>query len=371
MKNTFYAIFLALTILSCGPSDKKAQLDKLKIQHDQLANQIAQLEAEINPSGRDGETKSVPVKILPAQRGVFTHFIEVQGVVDGDQNVAVSPQSAGIVTAVYVTEGSSVKKGQVMAELDAAVLKQSLDELRTQAEFANNLYLKQKALWDKNIGSEVQYLQAKTTKEGLDKKLVTLQEQINMSKVISPISGTVESVPLRVGQMASPGMPNSVIRVINMNAAKIKAEVSENFAARIKNGNQAIVRFPDLNQEVESTLNFASRFIDPTNRTFQIECKIKSGQLPLRANMIAYVKVKDYVNENVFSVPVNLVQTNREGDFIAVATQKGKDWVASRKMIKKGMDYNGIAEILEGLSDGDKIITAGFQGLNQGALITF
>lgn len=372
MKSIFYTLAITATLLSCSnPTDKKGKLEQLKVQHDQLATEIAKLEAEINPGGKSSEIKAATVRVEPVLSCVFNHYVEVQGVVDGDQNVAVSPQMNGIVTAVYVTEGSNVKKGQVLAELDAVVLKQSLDELKTQLSLVSNLFEKQKALWEKNIGSEVQFLQAKTNKEALENKIKTLQGQIDMAKVISPISGTVESVPLKVGQMASPGIPTSAIRVINMSSAKIKADVSENFASRIQNGNVALVRFPDLGKEIETKLSFTSRFIDPTNRTFQVECKIHSGEVQLRANMIAYVKIKDYTNEKAFCIPVNYVQSNKDGKFIYVAIQKDNQWVASRRMVQPGMDYNGVVEILAGIAEGDKVITSGYQGVNEGAQIIF
>jgi len=372
MKKIIYTMAIAAILASCSNStDKKGELEKLKVQHDELATKIANLETEIYPDGIQAEVKSVAVKTEPAVSCVFTHYVEVQGVVDGDQNVAVSPQTAGIVTAVYVTEGSNVKKGQVLAELDAVVLKQSLDELKTQASLVSNLFDKQKALWEKNIGSEVQFLQAKTNKEALENKIKTLQGQINMARVISPISGTVESMPLKVGQMASPGMPTSAIRVINMNSVKIKADVSENYASKIQNGDKVLVRFPDLGKEIESKLSFTSRFIDPTNRTFQVECKLQTGELQLRANMIAYVKIKDYTNEKAFCIPVNYVQSNKDGKFVFIAVQKDNQWIATRRIVKAGMDYNGVAEILEGLSDGDKVISSGYQSINEGAQITF
>jgi RND family efflux transporter MFP subunit len=370
-KIIIYSAVIALLASCSGTTDKKAELEKLKAQREQLSNQIAQLEAEINPEGTVAEVKAIPVNILPAAECVFNHYIQVQGTVDGDQNIAVSPQMAGIVIAVYVKEGTPVKKGQVMAELDAQVLKQSLEEVNTQLALANSIFQKQSALWEKKIGSEVQYLQAKTSKEALEQRASTIKEQMQMAKVVSPISGTVESVPLRVGQMASPGMPTSTIRVINMGVAKISADVAETYAMRIKNGNEAMVSFPDLGKEIESKLNFTSRFIDPTNRTFKVECRISSKDVELRANMIAYIKIKDYTNEKAFCLPVNYVQSNQDGKFIYVAKQDGSDFTAERRIIKTGMDYDGTIEVLEGITAGDKIITSGFQNLNPGEKVIF
>jgi len=372
MKTKIYYLALIAFLVSCSQNtDKKVQLEKLKTQHDELATQIAQLEAEINPDGAKAEQKAITVKVTPSVACVFNHYIDVQGTVDGDQNIAVSPQMAGIVTAVYVKEGTQVKKGQVMVDLDAQVMKQSLEEVNTQLILATSIFEKQSALWDKKIGSEVQFLQAKNTKESLEQRVNTMKEQLKLARIVSPISGTVESVPLRVGQMASPGSPTSTIRVINMNVAKISAEVAETYAGSIKDGNEAIASFPDVGKEIETKLNFTSRYIDPTNRTFKVECKISSKDLELRANMIAYIKIKDYTNENAFCLPVNYVQNNQEGKYVCIAKQNGNEWIVERRMIKTGMDYNGVIEVLEGISAGENIITSGFQNLNGGEKVVF
>jgi membrane fusion protein (multidrug efflux system) len=302
---------------------------------------------------------------------VFDHYIQVQGTVDGDQNIAVSPQTNGVVIAVYAKEGTSVRKGQILAELDAQVLKQSLEEVNTQLNLATSIFEKQNALWQKNIGSEVQFLQAKSNKEALEKRMNTVKEQLKMAQVTSPINGTVESMPLRVGQMASPGVPTSTIRIINMSVAKITADVSENYATAIKDGNSVLVSFPDLGKEIEAKLSFTSRYIDPTNRTFKVECRVSTSDVELRANMVAYLRIKDYSNGKAFCLPVNYIQNDQNGKFIYMANQKGNEWVAEKRSVKIGLDYNGVAEILEGISTGDKIITTGYQSLNIGEKVVF
>ena len=371
MKINYIPLLFIVLLAACAPkTDKKAELEQLKVQRDQLNTQIAQLEAIVNPSEND-KVKAVAVKIDTISNSVFSHFIEVQGIVDADQNVSVSPQSPGIVTAVYAKEGMAVKRGQLLAALDDMVLKESKNEIQTQLDLATTIFNKQKALWEKNIGSEVQFLQAKANKESLERRIKTIDEQIALMRVTSPINGTVEDVPLKVGQLASPGAPNSVIRIINMSTAKVEAEVSETFATRIKNGNQVIVSFPDLGKEIATTLHFTSRFIDPSNRTFKVECKLQSGEVELRANMIAYVKINDYTNEKALCLPVNNVQSNQSGKFVYVARQEGAQWIAARQPVKTGVDYNGVVEILEGLSEGDIIVSSGFQNLKEGEAIIF
>ncbi len=369
MKKLIYSLALIVFLVSCNQKpDKQANLEKLKTQREQLDAEISQLETEINPVS---DIKPISVGITVAAECVFHHYIQVQGTVDGDQNIAVSPQMAGIVTAVYVKEGSPVKKGQVMAELDAKVMKESLQEVKTQLELASSIYEKQSALWEKQIGSEVQYLQAKTNKEALERKVNTINEQLKLAQITSPIDGTVENVPLRVGEMASPGMPTSTIRVINMSVAKITADVSEAYATRINKGNHVLVSFPDMGKEFDSKLNFTGRYIDPTDRTFTVECKVPAKDVELRANMIAYLKINDYTNDKAFCLPVNYIQSNQDGKFVFVATQKGDSWIAEKRNVKIGMDYDGTAEVIGGIQVGDKIITTGFQNLNPGSKVGF
>ena len=372
MKKIIYYSAVIAFLFSCSTAtNKKTDLEKLKAQRDQLNLQISQLENKIQPTDKKSISKVATVNVEDIRQTVFNHYIKVQGTVDGDQNIAVSPQIQGIVTEVYVKEGSRVKKGDVLAELDARVLKQSIEELKTQLDLAKSIFVKQNALWEKKIGSEVQYLQAKSGKESLEARLGTLKEQLKQARIISPIAGTVESVPLRVGQNVSPGSPTSTIRVINMSTAKITADVSEAYAARIHDGNSVIVSFPDLGKDYETKLNFTGRFIDPTNRTFRIECKVSANQVVLRANMIAYIKIKDYTNNNAFCLPVNYVQNDQKGKFIYIARQNGQNWTVDKRMIKTGKDYDGVIEVLDGLKTGEKIITEGYQNLNSGENIVF
>lgn len=372
MKKILIYSVLILFLVSCSQNaDKKAQLEKLKAKREKLDTQISKLESEISPESAIKEIKPVLVKVTEMAGCVFNHYVQIQGTVDGDQNIAVSPQMSGTVTAVYVKEGSPVKKGQLLAELDAQILKQSLEEVNVQLDLAKNIFQKQSTLWEKNIGSEVQYLQAKTSKEALEKRVASINEQLKLTQITAPINGTIENFPLKVGQMASPGLPTSTIRIINMNVAKISAEVSEAYSARIKDGNKVLVSFPDIGKEIESKLNFTSRYIDPTNRTFKVECRISSNTVELRANMVANLKINDYTNETAFCLPINLIQKDQAGEFVYVAVQKGADWTAEKRNIKSGMNYDGTAEILEGLTLGDKVITTGFQNLNAGQKIEF
>jgi membrane fusion protein (multidrug efflux system) len=368
-KNILIATLLLL-VVACKPGDKKSQLDKLRGQQDELATQINQLEKETGAKDTTA-AKPVDVAVDTVKLADFRHYIDIQGRIEGDQNIEVSPQTPGLVVKVNVNEGDAVRPGQVLAELDSKLVQRGLDEVKTQLALATILYQKQKALWDQKIGSEVQFLTAKTNKESLDKRLASMQEQLTMTKIKSPIAGTVENVPFKIGQVVSPGLPTSTIRVVNMNGVKVLADVSEAYTSKIKRGDGVLVSFPDINEQITAKVTFTSKVIDQTNRTFRVEAHLTHSRADLRANMIANLKITDYIKKNAIAIPINLVQKASNTNYVMVAKKHSKDFEAIKHNVTMGISYNGTTEILNGLNAGDKIITAGYQNLKDGQLIKF
>jgi membrane fusion protein, multidrug efflux system len=359
---------LLFAIVACKPADKKAELDKLIAQRDQLATQIDKLKTELGVKDSTA-IKPVDVAVDTVNVAEFRHYIDIQGRIEGDQNIEVSPQTPGLVIKVNVNEGDAVKQGQVLAELDSKVIQRGLDEIKTQLALANILFQKQKALWDQKIGSEVQYLTAKSNKESLEKRLASMQEQLAMNKIKSPINGTVENVPFKIGQVVSPGLPTSTIRVVNMSGVKVLADVAEAYTSKIKRGNEVLVSFPDIDENISARVTFTSTVIDQTNRTFRVEAHLAHSRADLRANMIANLKISDYINKKSITIPVNLVQKAFNSNYVMIAEQKGNTIVATKRNVKLGISYNGTTEITDGLKPGERVITAGYQNLKEGQLI--
>ncbi|MHA6246382.1 efflux RND transporter periplasmic adaptor subunit [Pontibacter sp. CAU 1760] len=368
-----YAVALVLGMAACGTgNDKEAKLAELKSEQERLGQEIAALEAELKADGKTvaKEKKTVPVSVTTLAQDTFRHYLEVQGRVDFDQNVFVSPKVGGVLTSVRVDRGDRVSKGQTMATIDAQVLEQNIAELRTRLELARIGFEKQQNLWNQKIGTEMQYLTAKNNKEALERSLATLQQQRDQFNIKSPISGVVDDVVPNAGEAVMPGM--GIIRVVNTQGGKIVAEVSEAYQSKINEGDNAVVFFPDLGKEVEMTVDVVSQFINPTNRTFTVELRFKNDKsLSLRPNMVAVVRIQDYSKQGVVVVPVNLVQRDENKAYVYVARKDGDRYVAARKEIETGRDYKGMVEVLSGLTSGEQVITAGYQGLNEGQPVVF
>ncbi|WP_316786545.1 efflux RND transporter periplasmic adaptor subunit [Pedobacter frigiditerrae] len=351
----FIAAIAFLAACSSEKKDPKAELAELKKQRSELDASIAKLEATV---GKDSlATKDVTV--YDVKTAPFNNYIEIQGRVDAEQNVLVNPEMQGIVTAVYVKIGQNVGKGQVLAQIDDNVLRQSMAQLQTQIDLANNLFNRQKNLWDQKIGTEVQYLNAKTQKEGLERQMNVLRSQQAMYKIKSPISGTVEQMDLKVGGAASPGM--SAIRVINANSLKVKAQVAEAYLGKIDQGDDVKVIFPDIPDSLNTKVSFAARIVDPASRSFNIEVVLPSNK-KYRANMISVLKVVDYKNPKAITIPVNAIQNAENGKYV-IAVINGK---AQRVTVTVGRTIEGKSEILSGLKEGDKVVVTGVDDLNEG-----
>jgi len=370
MKKVLYWVLIMSILAACGhETDKKGKLARLKKEYAQLGEQIKKLEQELSQTGDPSNQKVIPVGVTEVQPGEFRHYLEVQGSIDGEENVAVNARMAGVVTTIYVREGDAVRKGQLLAGLDAEVLRKSIDEVKHQLGFATNIYNKQKNLWDQKIGSEIQYLTAKNNKESLENSLKTLEEQLDMMQVTSPIDGTVEEIPIKVGQAVAPGYP--VFRVINFSSVKVVANVAEVYAPKINKGDEVLIYFPDMDKEVRSNISFTSKYINPTNRSFVTEVRLKPGEIEARANMIAVVRINDYKVDSALSVPVNVIQNSPEGQYVFLAVENAGHLVARRCLVEPGITYNGLTEIKGGLKPGDRVITAGYQDLNEGQPISF
>ena len=375
MKNSLTILSLAILVAfsGCnGGGDKAAELEKLKGQQAEIEAKIATLEGELKVAGKGTETteKAVPVNVLEVKPQAFKHYLEVQGKVDFDQNVMVSAKVPGVLTSLRVKRGDRVSKGQTLATIDASVLDLSIAELKSSVELARTVYNKQKNLWDQKIGTEIQYLTAKNNKESLETKLKTLQEQRDQYNIKAPISGVVDEVLPKSGEAVAPGV--GIIRVVNPSGTKIVADVSEAYAAKIRKGDDAVVFFPDLNKEVPATVRVVGTAINPSNRAFTIELSMKNTQdVKLNPNMIAVVKINDYSQESAMVLPVNLIQKDENASYVYVVEKQGDKQIAKRRPVTTGQSYKDKIEVLSGVSENDKVISSGYQNLNEGQPVSF
>jgi RND family efflux transporter MFP subunit len=374
MKSRIYtqltSIVIAAILAACSAAsqdDKKEQLKELKTQQADITKRIAALEAEIEKATPDStkKVKTKEVAVTAVTPHAFDHYVQTQGQVESENNIAVTAQTPGVVTHVYVKEGQQVSKGQLLAQTDNAMIVRGIEAQKAQLELATAVYERQKNLWDQKIGTEVQFLQAKTNKESLEKQVASSQQQLEMTRIKSPISGTVDEVVARIGEAVNPGMP--AFRVVNTSDLKLVANVSEAYVTNVKKGNKVLINIPELKKDIEARVTFVGKTIDPLSRTFVVEVNLNS-RADLRPNMTGVIKVVYQTAPDAITVPINVVQEVNGEKIVYVAEANGKDTVARKKVVTVDGVFNGVAQV-QGLNSGDKVITFGYQGLNDGEFV--
>ena len=375
-------VFISVLATACGSSkkddagnltDKKAKLEELKGQQAKLTEEITKLEKEVAKLDTSVVAKPKLVAVASIDPQSFEHFIDLQGKVDATNIAYVAPPNGqgGVVKELYVKQGQSVRKGQVLAKLDDQLIRQQIEPLRVQLTTAEDTYRRTKNLFDQGVGAYQNVLNAQTQVESLKKQIGIYQKQAALMTVTAPMAGVAETVNLRVGEILSPQQTPEMaqIRIVNTGNLKITAQVPENYLGRVGVGTTLLVSLPNTNKTLTTKVNVAGKIIDPTSRSFQIEAPVPSDP-SLKPNQIAIVKIKDYNAPNAITIPLNVLQNDEQGKYVMLAAKEGAKTLAHKRPVEEGELYGDRLEIKSGLQSGEVIVTEGYQELYEGQPLT-
>ncbi len=380
MKRFSILTLIIIGLIACqaesAPEDKKlgakkAKLEKLLVKKEKLREEIQNLEKEIaqmdpNAVLNLGSGVLVTSQILNLQ--IFEHYVEVQGTAESDENVLMSSQMGGMVLKVFVSEGDHVQAGQLLVALDEQVILNNIEELKVAHQLASTIHQKQKNLWDKNIGSEIQYLQTKNQMVSLEMKLKSAQAQWEKTQTKAPFSGTIDEIFVKEGEMALPGNP--ILRVVNLRSVYVKADVSEAYVGSFKRGDSVKVEFPSINREVKAMISAVGQFIHPMNRTFKVEVKLANKDLILKPNLLGIIHLRSEVLPEALVVPTKYIQQDKGQNFVFVAAAVGNGTKAQKRNIEIGLSYRGTTVVTSGLEPNVELIADGSRALVDGDIIT-
>jgi len=365
-------IIVALLLNGCQPAtttleQKKEELKTLKDEALDLQQQISTLEKEIAEADPDFiRDNSTLVSTLKPINKKFVHKIEVRGSVQSRKNIILSAEAMGRINSIAVTEGTLVKKGQILLQIDATTLKNSIEELKTSLELTNIVYTKQANLWKNNIGTEIQYLEAKNKKESLERRLTTTYSQLDLATIEAPFSGSIDEVFVKEGEIAQPGLP--MFRIVSLNDMYIKADISENHIGKIAVNDEVKVAFPSINREYNSSITAIGQVININNRTFSIEVKLESDNL-VKPNLTAVLELQDYENNEAWVIPTEIIQNDNYGDFVFLVGNGDEKSVAKKFRIERGKSFRGETEILNQFNGNELIINQGFRDVSEGVAV--
>lgn len=365
-------IIVALVLNGCQTTpttleQKKEGLKTLKDEALDLRQKISTLEkeiAEVDPNFiRDNSTLVSTLKPIHKK---FVHKIEVRGSVQSRKNIILSGEAMGRINSIVVTEGKMVKKGQMLLQIDATILKNTIEELKTSLELANVIYRKQANLWENNIGTEIQYLEVKNKKESLERRLTTTYSQLDLASIKAPFSGSIDEVFVKEGEMAQPGLP--MFRIVSLDDMYIKADISENHIGKIAVNDKVKVTFPSINREYNSFITAIGQVININNRTFSIEVKLESDNL-VKPNLTAVLELQDYENNEAWVIPTEIIQNDNYGDFVFLVGNGDEKPVAKKFRIERGKSFRGETEILNDFNGNELIINQGFRDVSDGVAV--
>ncbi|MDE0534779.1 efflux RND transporter periplasmic adaptor subunit [Tenacibaculum sp. L6] len=343
--------------------EKKATLeDKIQV----LTEDIKLLNSKI--SELDTNKKVPLITVLSAKEEVFDHYLELQGAVQTKQNVLIYPEMPGLLTRIYVKEGQYVNKGQALAKIDDGGLANQLAQIEAQAALAETTYKRQERLWNQKIGSEIQYLQAKTNYEAQTNAVSQLRRQLAKSVITAPFSGVIDDVIKEQGTVVAPGMGSEVFRIVNLKNMYIETDVPESYITSIKKGKNVEVEFPVLGEKLTSKIRQAGNFINPANRTFKVEVEVPNKDGNIKPNLTAKLKINDYSNEKAILIPQSIISENANGEQYVYVVEDIKDQIGTAKqtIITTGKTQGDIIEVLSGIESGTKIIDEGARSVKNG-----
>jgi RND family efflux transporter MFP subunit len=384
--NNIFSIFsliaISLMIISCGGNEGKSfqsviesddlnvlRAEKTKIESDQqlVVDKLKQINDRIEALDT---LKRIPlVTTFKIKDTIFNHYLELQGSVNTKQNLVIFPEYAGILSNVYVKEGQHVKKGQTLAKIDDGGLGQQLAQMEIQADLAKTTFERQERLWEQNIGSEIQYLQAKSSFEAQQKAISQLQQQLSKTIVKAPFAGTIDDVITEEGSVVAPGQ-SQLMRIVNLNNMYIETAVPESYLTTVRTGKEVQVEFPILNNEViMATIRQTGNFINPANRTFKIEIEVPNKDQLIKPNLTAKLKINDYTNNKALLIPQSIISENAEGKqyvYVVLDLDETSKGIAERKIIETGLAQDNYVEVLSGIENGTEIIQEGARSVKDG-----
>ena len=332
-----------------------------------LNQKIGDLEKKLNAiNPANNSTQKIPVEVLALSYEPFNHYIQVSGAAEAVKEAYISPEIGGQIREIFVKEGDYVQKGQLLVKLNTEISESTIADLKSSLDLATIVYEKQARLWEKGIGSEIQYLTAKNNKESLEQKLVTLQAQMDMGIIKSPVSGVVDKIYRKTGELAAPGY--QLMQIVNLDELFINADVSETYLAQVNEGAIVKVEFPVYpGMQMDVPIYRKGNVINPNNRTFTVQLKLKNPDRLLKPNILSIINIIDFSSDSAFVIPSALIKQDITGSYLYTMLQTDGKWFAKKVYVTPGRSYLDKTMVITGLQVGQKIIVQGYNLVSDGS----
>ncbi len=373
MKNTFLFLLTTALLAACGSADttdlgrKRQERDSMKAAYKELGERIKAADQWIADHDTTVKKNLPAVTTLVLAPTRFEHFVQTHGHVKADKSAELYSMG-GRVRRILVKEGDHVRRGELLVDLDNDAIEKQMAQAQAGYDLAKVVFEKQQRLWEQQIGSEVQYLQAKSNKEQAEAAVASIGEQYRMSRITAPFEGTVDEIMVSVGEMTAPQFP--VARVVDLSGASLEADVPESYLKRVKAGDPVLVEFPSLGDSVSATLANVGRFIDPANRTFKVTLRVPNSETFVRPNLLSVVHIRDVVQDSAIVVPSRCIQEDVSGKsyvFVLDTDKEGRA-VTRKVVVTRVMDSKQLTMLAPnaGLVGNETILDEGAKSVGDG-----
>lgn len=355
-----------LFMTACGPRDPGKEIADYRKKIIKYEQRITEIEREMEKSTRPvSPQQELPVAFITLEPETLTRSFEVTGLMESVLDADISPEISGQIEEIYVQRGERVPAGKLLLRLNTELTEKNIAEVKTSLELATRVYEKQEELWEKQIGSELQYLEAKNSKEVMEARLATLEKQLAMARITAPFPGIVESIDVKAGELASPGLP--LLRLVNLDKMRVTSRISESYLNKVEEGDEVVLRFaafPDL--VLRERISRLGQVIDPQTRTLTLEVELDNQEGRLKPNMLTSIRIEDFRKENAMVVPSIILRNDFNGTFLFRAVSSGEHTVAEKVYVEPGITVQDRTEITDGVSPGDNVIVKGYHLVGDG-----
>ncbi len=299
----------------------------------------------------------VEVKIVMPER--FEHFFTVNGALEAVQDAFISAETNGQIKVIHVHEGQRVQKGDLLVSLNSDITRNALAELQNSLDLARTVFQKRQELWNRHIGSEIQYLEAKTNKAALENRVKSLQAQLDLAEIRAPFAGIIDKILKKTGELAVPGL--QLMQLVNLRHMRVNAEVAENYLGRITQGDMIEITFPTYPEwRVQSSIARIGQVVSAKNRTVLVQAVLDNAQEKLKPNMMATLRCRDFMAPACLVVPTIVIKNDLSGNYLYIVKQEKGKSVASKIYVSTGLTEGNRTMILDGLAEGEQVIINGY-----------
>lgn len=319
---------------------------------------------ENDPDAKAEEVKTeraVTVEVSSLKGSNFVDYINVIGILKPIDKASLGYQPGGIVSEIVKDKGQYVKKGETIIIIDNEALKAQMNAAEAQYKLAQVNFEKQETIFKDRVNSELQMLESKYNRDQAKANYELIKSQYEDTFIKAPFAGIVDTKYYEEGELAAPGAV--IVELINTNRIKIEAGVPERYVGKVKKNELAKIYIKNvLENSVEGKVTFVGSSVNKDNRTFPVEIIIDNSTGELKPELVADVFIENGIYNDVFTIPDEVVNRIDEGYLVFVE----ENGVAVGKHIEIISRTEEQVAVKNGLTEGDKLITVGFQNLIQG-----